>query len=586
VNLGNLGVYLSLGPVAVGDVNGDGKPDLAAAIIGNVLGVSGATPPPGYVVVLQGNCDGTFQQPSAKLDTGTNVLSLALADVNRDGKLDLIATHQDNTISVLLGDGRGGFSAAPGSPISFASVPGFISGLAVADFNGDGTPDIAVALSIFSGTGNAVNVLLGDGAGHFTPAAGSPIGVGVDPSNLIAGDFNRDGKPDLALLNFKPDFTPFITVLLGDGRGGFTAVTTTVPPGPAGIAFLPGDFTGDGTLDLALLDSAGLNVLPGKGDGTFGPAITTNSLVNGFLRAVGDFNDDGKLDLLVVNFAPGAVLGTETWLSVLPGNGDGTFQPGVNFDLGGANPLSLPVADLNGDGRPDLVFGTSSLPAVDISVLPGQSSTGTASQRFVTQVYRDLLNRPPEPGGLAFWTGLLDQGTLNRAQVVQGITASQEYHTIIVAGLYNHLLRRAADSFGLSTFVSFLGAGGTVEQVASLIAGSPEYVHNHASGAPDFIQALYEDALGRVDDPSGRATFSALLAAGVSPAQVAAMIYGSTEYQQHLVLRDYLRYLGRWADEGGFNGFVGALQAGATDEQVLAAILGSDEYFARLTSLG
>jgi hypothetical protein len=412
----------------------------------------------------------------------------------------------------------------------------------------------------------------------------------MNPSDLVAGDFNRDGKPDLALLNFKPDFfTPLITTtdLLGDGRGGFTPVTTEVPPSEVGIRNLtPGDFNGHGTLDLAFLDSAGLSVLPGKGDGTFGPAITGNARVSGFLRAVGDFNNDGKLDLVAVNFAFSPVAGTESWLSVLPGNGDGTFQPAVNFDLGGAAPLAVLVTDLNGDGRPDLAFGTWSLAAVDISVLPGQPGTGTGSQCFVTQVYRDLLKRPPEPGGLAFWTGLLDQGALNRVQVVQGITASQEYHTLVVTQLYNHLLRRAPDPFGLNTFVGLLDAGGTTEQVGALIAGSPEYVHLHAFGAPDFLQALYEDVLGRVDDPSGRATFGALLASGTSPAQVAALLYASTEYRQILVQRDYLRYLGRVADAGGFDAFVGALQSGATDEQVLAEIVGSEEYFARLSILG
>src|SRR5262249_23948699 len=276
------------------------------------------------------NGDGTFQPPSAKLDTGRNVSSLALADVNGDGKLDLIAVHQENTISILLGDGQGGFSAAPGSPITIPLRPGFgfLSGLVAADFNGDGTPDLVVALTDLSGVGNAVSVLLGDGRAHFTPAAGSPIGVGVDPTSLIAGDFTGDGKPDLALLNFRPDFTPLITVLVGDGRGSLTPVATALPPSEIGIRNLtPGDFNGDGTLDLALLGTAGLSVLPGKGDGTFGPAITGNSRINGFLRAVGDFNNDGKLDLVAVNSAFSPVVGTESWLSVLPGNGDGTFQP-------------------------------------------------------------------------------------------------------------------------------------------------------------------------------------------------------------------------------------------------------------------
>jgi hypothetical protein len=193
-----------------------------------------------------------------------------------------------------------------------------------------------------------------------------------------------------------------------------------------------------------------------------------------------------------------------------------------------------------------------------------------------------LLNRPVDPSGLAFWTGLLAQG-LGRNQVVGLIEASGEYRTDQVEGLYAHLLHRSADAGGLNAFVTFLGAGGTMEQAATLIAGSTEYFQNRGGGTSDgFLDALYQDALNRQVDAAGRAIFDQALAGGASPSEVAAAIFGSGEYLQDLVQGFYGHFLHRPADAGGLNGFAGALSQGARDQDVIAAILASGEYGNRL----
>src|SRR5262249_20952353 len=126
----------------------------------------------------------------------------------------------------------------------------------------------------------------------------------------------------------------------------------------------------------------------------------------------------------------------------------------------------------------------------------------TPNERFVAQVYLDLLQRPVDPGGLVYWTGLLNIGE-SRTTIASQVEASNEYRMNEVKAIYTHFLHRPADSTGLNAFVSFLGAGGTVEQVESAIVGSPEYLQNRGGGSNDgFLAALYQDALNRPIDPA------------------------------------------------------------------------------------
>jgi hypothetical protein len=238
--------------VRTGDFNNDGILDLAVANAKD-----------NTVTILLGNGDGTFT-PSAgsPVPTGVFPFYLAVADFNGDGVADLAVSNEgDNTVSVLLGNGDGTFTQAPGSPIPSNYNPGQI---VAADFNSDGIADLAVAnfTPVFPSTVGNVVVLLGNGDGTFTPAPESPISVGVDPLALVAADFNQDGNTDLAVDNYglitQPN-TQTLTLLLGDGKGNFS------PAGPpAQLAFspndmVPADFNQDGTIDLAIPQLAGFD---------------------------------------------------------------------------------------------------------------------------------------------------------------------------------------------------------------------------------------------------------------------------------------------------------------------------------------
>ncbi len=223
------------------------------------------------------------------------------------------------------------------------------------------------------------------------------------------------------------------------------------------------------------------------------------------------------------------------------------------------------------------VSNARQLPVLE-ALLP-DGSRGTPNQRFVSEMYHDLLKRPVDPSGLATWTAFLNQGT-SRNQVVQMIEANQEYHSVVVQGLYQTLLHRPADQTGLTGFVNLLGAGGTVEQVQAALAGSHEYFVSRGGGTNDgFLNAIYGDFLNRAPDDAGRAAWDRALATGTTTGQVAAAILNTTEYRQNLVAGFYLQYLERNADQAGLNALVNMLSAGAHDEQVLAIIVASDEFF-------
>jgi uncharacterized repeat protein (TIGR01451 family) len=200
-----------------------------------------------------------------------------------------------------------------------------------------------------------------------------------------------------------------------------------------------------------------------------------------------------------------------------------------------------------------------------------------ANEAWLSKVYQDLLNRPIDPVGVAEWEGLLNQG-VSPIRIVQDIEASPEYRINRVEALYGQYLHRAADSAGLGGFVSLLQGGATVEQVAAIIAGSPEFFQASGGTNSGFLAALYQDGLGRPLDPVGAAEWGALLSQGVSRNQVALDILSSPEYDQHLVAGFYTMFLNRAADPSSI-AWVNALLGGMRDETAIAGITASPEFF-------
>jgi uncharacterized delta-60 repeat protein len=208
---------------------------------------------------------------------------------------------------------------------------------------------------------------------------------------------------------------------------------------------------------------------------------------------------------------------------------------------------------------------------------------GSASdnERYVSQLYLDLLRRSADAAGLAHWTAFLDQGN-SRLALVQMFEASPEYRALVVENLYGYILGRAVDSLGLNDKVNFLNQGGTAEQLEADLLGSDEYFSNPTKGNGKndvFLQALYRDVLQRAIDPSGMAVWGQALMNGASRTAVAAAVLASRESDQMEVQALYSRFLRRSADSGGLDTFSGSLQKGVANEAVIAALLASDEYF-------
>jgi hypothetical protein len=333
--------------VLVADVNGDGIPD--------VLANNGA------VSVLLGNGNGTFQ-PAATYNTGGLVTSIAVADVNGDGKPDVVVVNDalcqnsnlHSCVGVLLGRGDGTFQDV----VTYDSGGVQAESIAVADVNGDGKLDVVVAhyCTSFQSGGcsytdeGTVGVLLGRGDGTLKKAVIYSAG-GYKTSGIAVGDVNADGKTDVVVANQCAQQCEFdaesgVAVLLGIGDGTFQPAVSYDPDGNETRSVIVADVNGDNKLDLIASSGESVGVFLGNGDGTFKPVVSYVG-AGGNPGAVADVNQDGKLDLAY----PGG-----NFVAVLLGNGDGSFQPIQTYNAGAQEPVAVAAADFNGDGWADVVF--------------------------------------------------------------------------------------------------------------------------------------------------------------------------------------------------------------------------------------
>ncbi|MGH8362202.1 MAG: FG-GAP repeat domain-containing protein [Gammaproteobacteria bacterium] len=356
INLG--GTLTEPESMTVGDFTHNGKLDVA-------LGMQGSATD-GFLSILMGNGDGTFAPlSSSSMDLGVSPAYATVGDFTGNGRLDLaVANYNSNTVSILLNIGNWTFTLAPGSPISVGIQP---DAIAVGDFTGDGRLDLAVA------TGNGVSILMGNGDGTFTPAPGSPINVGLSPVAVSVGDFNGDGKLDLAVANMESN-TVSILLGNGNGTftpGPGSPIGVGRLPDQLAVGDFNGDNKLD--LAVAYFGMSTVTVLLGNGDGTFTPisgccGITdNNSPAQTESMVAGDFTGNGRLDLALVmqtQFSDNAV--PVDFLEILLGNSDGTFTP-EDFSVVLPNVPFLGMGDFNGDGKPDLVAASN--PYDELSVL-------------------------------------------------------------------------------------------------------------------------------------------------------------------------------------------------------------------------
>jgi hypothetical protein len=328
--------------VTIGDFNGDSKQDVAIADFeGN------------FLAVLIGNGDGTLQ-PAAIYPSGYYPQSIAAVDFNGDGKLDLAflngTTNDGNTpsVSVLLGHGDGTFHA----DTSYASSGMFPNAVVTADFNNDGRPDLAMA--DLSQTGG-VSILLNTGAGKFGPS--SAVSTLTMPLGLASGDFNGDKNIDLLVSDRDASSNGQLEYFAGNGDGSFQPSVVSPITGGGVQQLVAADFNGDGKLDMAAIEQqANVVVFLGAGNGKFGTPATYGAGQTVVALVAGDLNGDGKPDLVASNEQDGT-------LSVYINKGDGTFFSQVVYNTNAPGSFgqtgSVLIADVNGDSKPDLVTVTT-----------------------------------------------------------------------------------------------------------------------------------------------------------------------------------------------------------------------------------
>ncbi|HKM48788.1 MAG TPA: VCBS repeat-containing protein [Terriglobales bacterium] len=349
--------------IAVGDFNNDGNLDYVVASLNSAI-----------ATIMLGSGNGTFTAVTtggAPYSVNPNPEGAVVADFNGDGNLDIaFANSAGNGVTILLGNGDGTFTPAANPAVSFAAA------IAVGDFNGDGIPDLAVSNN--NGSGYAVTILLGKGDGTFNVGANVSVPQwSLNPQGIVAMDFNGDGKTDLAVTSANGDSPSnyVVTILLGNGDGTFTQ-GQTYNTGQGDQSIVGRDFNGDGVPDLAIANyyDHTVTILLGNGDGTFTPVPPPLPATGDgpFAIVAGDFNNDGILDLATANFHDNTV-------TILLGNGDGTFTAASSALATGGGPDGLVAADFNGDGLLDFVTANYQVATQSILLQASNSTTVTIS---------------------------------------------------------------------------------------------------------------------------------------------------------------------------------------------------------------
>lgn len=439
---GTVNVGTSPGGIAVGDFNGDGKLDLVTADQGS-----------NTATVLLG--DGTGGFTPSTIQGFNSPAAVAVGDFNGDGIQDLaIANAGTNEITVEFGNGDGTFSIDDSGPFITGSQP---RSIVVGDFNGDGKQDLSTANL---GTDN-VTVLLGNGAGSFTQASNSPFSVGTSPIQLVSGDFNNDGSADLAVAI--SGIAGDISVLVGNGQGNFTVSSLGQFGSSPFQSLAVGDYNGDGKPDIAAAgyaSSGPLYVFFGDGAGGFTVSPTTYGIgqyATSLLAA--DLTGDGIIDLAVVTNGDGS-------LRVMTGTQPAqspqtiTFQPissvlvGANVDLVASSTSGLTVTFSSSTTQVCTVSGTTAtaIASGTCTILASQAGNANYAPASTSQSFAVTSPAPPPPPpSINITTTSLPTGVVNQIYGPVPLAVSGS----------SGLLSWSVTSGGLPTGIS-LGGNGTL----------------------------------------------------------------------------------------------------------------------------
>ncbi len=504
-NMNNGQTGSTIGP-AIGDFNGDGRPDYAVPTNS------------GPVVILLGAGNGTFTNGTPINTTSPfEPTSVVVGDFNGDGKQDLAVLSAAGTgsVNIYLGNGNGTFQTAKNYPVAGSTSASRL--LAVGDFNRDGIQDLVATNSGL----NNVAVILGNGDGSFQ--APSYYAVGNDPWNVVVGDLNQDGFLDLVVA---ADGSSSASILQGNGDGTFKAFTTANTGASQVGSVAIGDFNGDGYPDVATTSAPDNSIYILLNKATATPSfqapvqyVQTDGTPNPapYYLTIGDFNRDGKLDIISANNGNATV-------GILLGTGTGTFGAATYYPVGSGD-IFANVGDINGDDRVDITAVTGTGLAV---LLSGQSESASitnvafygCSTQSVTATYGGDGNYGSSTSSASTFTAAKETTALAlSANPANGATGQQ---VTLVATLAPYNYGTTTTNGETVTFTN----NGVIIGTAPLASGVATLVYTPPGGT-DSYQASYPGDCGFKASTSNTVGGSTLLASNLQWATPAPITYGT-----------------------------------------------------------